>query len=81
MKSLERRYAVALPGSIGGHAPRSVVVVHVTEEIGPGGGPVWTNSDGDLRVEIAGEVATVLSAPEGTVRHPCLHAVALPDRS
>ncbi|MFE3876706.1 DUF6296 family protein [Kitasatospora sp. NPDC059146] len=80
MKSLERRYAVTLPGSIGGHAPPPVVVVRVTEAVGPGGGPVWTNRAGDLRVEIIGEVATVLSAPDGAGRHPCLHAVPLPDR-
>ncbi|MFF2073637.1 DUF6296 family protein [Kitasatospora sp. NPDC058162] len=81
MKSLERRYAVTLPGSIGGHAPPAVVVVHATEVLGPGGGPVWTNLEGDLQVEITGEVATVLAAPAGTGPHPCLHAVPLPDRT
>ncbi|MFJ4183727.1 DUF6296 family protein [Kitasatospora sp. NPDC089509] len=80
MKSLERRYAVTLPGPVCGHAPPAVVVVHRTDALGPGGGPVWASSDGTLRVEITGEVATVLSAPVGTAPHPCLHAVALPDR-
>ncbi|MBD0688714.1 DUF6296 family protein [Streptomyces sp. CBMA123] len=86
MKSLERRYAVTLPGPIGGHAPPDVVVVRATGTLGPGGGPVWASPDGGLRVEITGEVATVLAAPDGVVadsalRHPCLHAVPLPDRA
>ncbi|MFI9363181.1 DUF6296 family protein [Kitasatospora sp. NPDC053057] len=81
MKSLERRYAVTMPGSIGGHAPPAVIVVHATGILGPGGGPVWENTDGDFRVEITGEVATVLTAPIGSPRHPCLHAVPLPDRA
>ncbi|MFD5465956.1 DUF6296 family protein [Kitasatospora sp. NPDC127059] len=85
MKSLERRYAVTLPGPIGGHAPPAVVVVYATDAPGPGGGPVWESLDGDLRVEITGEVATVLTAPDptagGAPLHPCLHAVPLPDRA
>ncbi|MFG3223797.1 DUF6296 family protein [Kitasatospora sp. NPDC048194] len=81
MESLERRYAVTLPGPICGHAPPSVVVVHATEAVGPGGTLVWENTDGDLRVEISGEVATVLAAPAGTPSHPCLHAVPLPSRA
>ncbi|MFJ9841342.1 DUF6296 family protein [Kitasatospora sp. NPDC101155] len=81
MKRLERRYAVTLPGPIGGHAPPAVVVVHATEAVGPGGSLVWESADGDLRVEITGEVATVLAAPAGTQWHPCLHAVSLPPRA
>ncbi|MFH8381787.1 DUF6296 family protein [Kitasatospora sp. NPDC018058] len=78
MRILERRYAVTLPGPIGGHAPPAVVVVHATDAVGPGGTLVWESVEGDLRVEITGEVATVLAAPAGTPNHPCLHAVALP---
>ncbi|MEV7603100.1 DUF6296 family protein [Kitasatospora sp. NPDC089797] len=81
MESLERRYAVTLPGPVCGHGPPSVVVVHRTEALGPGGGPVWESPGGELRVEIVGEVATVLSAPAGAAPHPCLHAVPLPDRA
>ncbi|MFE2174674.1 DUF6296 family protein [Kitasatospora sp. NPDC058115] len=73
-----RRYAVTLPATTGGHAPLSVVVVHRTGALGPGGRPVWASADGDLRVEIAGQVATVLTAPAGSARHPCLDAVPLP---
>ncbi|MFJ2864234.1 DUF6296 family protein [Kitasatospora sp. NPDC087314] len=78
MSSLNRRYAVTLPGPIGGHAPPAVVVVHATDAVGPGGTLVWENADGDLRVEIFGEVATVLTAPAGVLPHPCLQAVPLP---
>ncbi|MEV7184451.1 DUF6296 family protein [Kitasatospora sp. NPDC093102] len=78
MRSLTRRYAVTLPGQIGGHAPPSVVVVHETQTVGPDGGLVWESSDGGLRVEITGGVATVLSAPGTCSRHPCLTAVPLP---
>ncbi|MEU3573400.1 DUF6296 family protein [Kitasatospora sp. NPDC036755] len=78
MRSLNRRYAVTLPGPIGGHAPPSVVVVHETQVVGPDGGFVWESSDGCLRVEITGEVATVLAAPGTGSRHPCLMAVPLP---
>lgn len=80
MRSLRRRYAVTLPGRIGGHAPPTVVVVHETDTIGPDGGAVWENTDGDFRVEIADGVARVLTAPEGGSRHTCLHAVLLPGR-
>ncbi|WP_380282818.1 DUF6296 family protein [Kitasatospora purpeofusca] len=73
-----RRYAVTLPVTTGGHAPPSVVVVHPTDTRGPGGRPVWASADGGLRVEIAGRVATVLTAPAGSARHPCLDAVPLP---
>ncbi|MET8542441.1 DUF6296 family protein [Kitasatospora sp. NPDC004799] len=78
MSSLTRRYAVTLPGPIGGHAPPSVVVVHETQSTGPDGGVVWESADGGLRVEIAAGVATVLSAPGAGSRHPCLTAVPLP---
>lgn len=78
MKTLRRRYAVTLPGAVGNHAPPKVVVVHVTDEVGPGGGLVWENADGRLRVEISGFVATVLASPDGRLRQPCLHAVPLP---
>ncbi|MFI2612623.1 DUF6296 family protein [Kitasatospora sp. NPDC018619] len=78
MRSLTRRYAVTLPGPIGGHAPPDVVVVHETQVRGPGGNLVWESADGGLRVEITGEVATVLAAPGTGSRHPCLLAVPLP---
>ncbi|MFI8462081.1 DUF6296 family protein [Kitasatospora sp. NPDC085464] len=78
MKSLNRRYAVTLPGPVGGHAPPAVVVVHATDRVGPGGGLVWRSTAGDLTVEIADGVATVLSAPPGTGQHPRLEAVPLP---
>ncbi|MFD0276397.1 DUF6296 family protein [Kitasatospora sp. NPDC127111] len=78
MRSLKGRYAVTLPGPVGGHGPPDVVVVHATDAVGPGGKQVWENADGDLRVEINGEVATVLAAPAGDSLHPCLHAVPLP---
>ncbi|MFF1798669.1 DUF6296 family protein, partial [Kitasatospora sp. NPDC058263] len=42
------------------------------------GEPVWESADGSLRVEITGGVATVLTAPAGSGRHPCLQAYALP---
>ncbi|MFF2078534.1 DUF6296 family protein [Kitasatospora sp. NPDC058162] len=77
MTNLNRRYAVTMPGAIGGHAPPVVVVVHATDVVGPGGGLVWEDEAGDLRVEITGEVATVLGEPEDG-QHPCLHAVPLP---
>ncbi|MER6366368.1 DUF6296 family protein [Kitasatospora sp. NPDC001527] len=73
-----RRYAVTVPIATGGHAPPAVVVVHPTDVLGPGGRPVWASADGDLRVEIAGRIATVLTAPAGSSRHPCLDAVPLP---
>ncbi|MBD0690778.1 DUF6296 family protein [Streptomyces sp. CBMA123] len=78
MTRLNRRYAVTLPGAISGHGPATVVVVHATDTVGPGGGLVWENEAGDLRVEITGETATVLAAPAEGGRHPCLHAVPLP---
>ncbi|MFE4517300.1 DUF6296 family protein [Kitasatospora sp. NPDC056783] len=78
MESLARRCAVTLPGAIGGHAPLCVVVVHETQNVGPDGGFVWESADGGLRVEITGEVATVLAAPGVGSRHPCLMAVPLP---
>ncbi|MCG6494245.1 DUF6296 family protein [Kitasatospora sp. A2-31] len=78
MRSLNRRYAVTLPGPVGGHAPPAVVVVHATDAVGPGGGLIWEDAGGRLRVEIAGEVATVLEAPAGCGRHTCLQAVPLP---
>ncbi|MER7771163.1 DUF6296 family protein [Kitasatospora sp. NPDC096140] len=78
MGSLTHRYAVTLPGPIGGHAPPAVVVVHETQTVGPDGGLVWESTDGGLRVEISGEVATVLAAQGTGSRHPCLLAVPLP---
>ncbi|WP_030230981.1 DUF6296 family protein [Streptomyces sp. NRRL S-350] len=78
MKSLVHRYAVTLPGPVGGHAPPSVVVVRETQAVGPGGGVVWESADGGLRVEITGNVATVISAPGLGTMHPCLLAVPLP---
>ncbi|MFF7990662.1 DUF6296 family protein [Kitasatospora xanthocidica] len=78
MRSLTRRYAVTLPGRIGGHAPPAVVVVHETHAVGPDGGLVWESEDGVLRVEIRNEVATVLAAQGTGSRHPCLPAVPLP---
>ncbi|MEU9040675.1 MULTISPECIES: DUF6296 family protein [unclassified Kitasatospora] len=78
MRSLTRHYAVTLPGPIGAHAPPAVVVVHETHAVGPDGGLVWESADGGLRVEITGEVATVLAAPGVDSRHPCLPAVPLP---
>ncbi|MEU3562162.1 DUF6296 family protein [Kitasatospora sp. NPDC006786] len=78
MRSLTRRYAVTLPGPIGGHAPLCSVVVHETQIVGPDGGLVWESADGDLRVEIASGVATVLDSPGAGSRHPCLMAVPLP---
>ncbi|MER7757042.1 DUF6296 family protein [Kitasatospora sp. NPDC097643] len=80
MRSLNRRYAVTLPGPIGAHRPPQVVVVRVTEVVGPGGSLVWENAEGDLQVEITGEVATVLAAPASGPQHPCLYAVPLPPR-
>ncbi|MFJ8623827.1 DUF6296 family protein [Kitasatospora sp. NPDC093550] len=78
MRSLTRRYAVTLPGPIGGHAPPDVVVVHQTQSVGPDGGFVWESADGGLRVEISGGVATVLASPGAGSLHPCLLAVPLP---
>ncbi|MFJ8622237.1 DUF6296 family protein [Kitasatospora sp. NPDC093550] len=73
-----RRCAVTMPGPVGGHGRPAVVVVHATDAVGPRGGLVWESADGALRVEITGDVATVLSAPAGGALHPCLHAVRLP---
>ncbi|MFF3071908.1 DUF6296 family protein [Kitasatospora sp. NPDC057904] len=80
MRSLSRRYAVTLPGPVGAHGPPTVVVVYETEEVGPDGGSVWESTDGDLRVEIRGEVAAVVGTPpDGEPRQDsCLHAVLLP---
>ncbi|MBV2155389.1 DUF6296 family protein [Kitasatospora sp. SUK 42] len=78
MENPSRRYAVTLPGPVCGHGPPAVIVVHATGLLGPGGRPVWESVDGGFRVEITGEVATVLAAPAGAPQHPCLHAVPLP---
>ncbi|MFF2078747.1 DUF6296 family protein [Kitasatospora sp. NPDC058162] len=80
MRSLKRRYAVTLPGPVGAHGPPTVVVVHETQAVGPDGGCIWESADGDLQVEIRGEVAAVLGAPpDGAPRQDsCLHAVLLP---
>lgn len=70
--ALNRRYAVTLPGSIGGQAPPTVILVELTDELGPGGSPVWVNVESGLRVEIDGGVAVVLAGYDG---HPCLFAI------
>ncbi|MGW4895696.1 DUF6296 family protein [Kitasatospora sp. NPDC004240] len=78
MRNLNRRYAVTLPGPVAGHGPPTVVVVHVTDAVGPGGNRVWESADGGLRVEISGEVAMVVAAPGRTITHRCLQAARLP---
>lgn len=77
---VHRRYAVTLPGPVGAHARPTVLLVHLSDDVPPGGGYIWTDASGRWRVRIDGEVATVLSAlPEWTGDHP-LHAVRCPDR-
>ncbi|MGW4892934.1 DUF6296 family protein [Kitasatospora sp. NPDC004240] len=78
MRNLSRRYAVTLPGPVAGHGPPTVVVVHVTDAVGPGGNLVRESADGTLRVEINGEVAMVVGTPGRTIAHPCLQAARLP---
>ncbi|MBV6702967.1 DUF6296 family protein [Kitasatospora aureofaciens] len=77
--SVHRRYAVTLPGPVGAHARPTVLLVHLSEDVAPGGGHVWTDASGQWRMRIDGEVATVLSAPAAyDGRHPCLDAVPMP---
>ncbi|WP_441247557.1 DUF6296 family protein [Kitasatospora sp. McL0602] len=76
--AVNRRYAVTLPGPVGAHGPPTVVVMHLTDEAAPGGGHIWTDSGGEWRVRIEGEVATVITAPAGYDDHQPLHAVPLP---
>ncbi|WP_035844556.1 DUF6296 family protein [Kitasatospora azatica] len=72
-----RRYAVSLPGPVGGHRPVTVVVVRWT----PGsvdGNSVYTDDSGEFRVTIdAAGVARLLDADTGH-QHQCLHAVPRP---
>ncbi|MCG6494385.1 DUF6296 family protein [Kitasatospora sp. A2-31] len=76
---VHRRYAVTLPGPVGAHARPTVLLVHLSDDIAPGGGHVWTDTTAQWRLHIEGEAATVLSAPaEYTGGHPCLHAVPMP---
>ncbi|MQS16341.1 hypothetical protein F7Q99_30060 [Streptomyces kaniharaensis] len=76
---VHRRYAVPLPGPVGAHARPTVLLVHLSDDIAPGGGHVWTAAASQWRMQIEGEEATVLSAPAGyDSRHPVLHAVPMP---
>ncbi|MEV8100313.1 DUF6296 family protein [Kitasatospora sp. NPDC085879] len=72
------RYAVTLPGAPGSHRPPTVVIVHATGELTPGGAPVYADATGALRVEIDGGAARPLTTSTVPGRHTCLHAVALP---
>ncbi|MFF7454683.1 DUF6296 family protein [Kitasatospora sp. NPDC008115] len=77
--SVHQRYAVTLPGPVGAHERLTVLLVHLSDGIAPGGGHVWTDATGQWRLRIEGEVATVLSAPaDYDGRHPCLEAVPMP---
>ncbi|WP_329571464.1 DUF6296 family protein [Kitasatospora sp. NBC_01266] len=71
-----QRYAISLPGRVGGHRPATVVVVHWTPR-SVGGNAIYTNASGDFRVTIGDGVASLLDADEGH-QHQCLHAVPLP---
>jgi hypothetical protein len=72
-----QRYAVSLPGPVGGHRPATVVVVHWT----PGsvdGNSVYEDETGAFQVSISADgVASRLDADDGH-QHCCLHAVPLP---
>ncbi|MCX4744531.1 DUF6296 family protein [Kitasatospora sp. NBC_01287] len=71
-----QRYAISMPGPVGGHRPATVVVVHWTPKT-VGGSAVYTDDAGDFKVSIdAGGVASLLNADEGH-QHQCLHAVPL----
>ncbi|MFB7908314.1 DUF6296 family protein [Kitasatospora sp. NPDC056076] len=76
----QSRYAVTLPGPVGGHGAAKVVVVQlVHDDVLHPAGPVWGDIDGLWRMRIDGEAATVLRAPsEYEGRQLCLHAVPLP---
>ncbi|MFJ9775710.1 DUF6296 family protein [Kitasatospora sp. NPDC101157] len=79
MPPIHRRYAVTLPAPAGGHGQPTVLLVHLSDDIAPGGGHVWTDVTGHWRMQIDGETAGVLSAPAGYEdRHPCLYAVPMP---
>ncbi|MGF1431319.1 DUF6296 family protein [Kitasatospora sp. LaBMicrA B282] len=72
-----QRYAISLPGPVGGHRPATVVVVHWTPRT-LGGKAVYVDDSGGFQVSIdAGGVASLLDADEGH-QHQCLHAVPLP---
>ncbi|MGW3078290.1 DUF6296 family protein [Kitasatospora sp. NPDC001132] len=76
---VHQRYAVTLPGPVGAHGRPLVLLVHLSNDVAPGGGHVWTDAAGQWRLRIEDEVATVLSAPAEYVgHHPCLHAVPMP---
>ncbi|WP_354644763.1 DUF6296 family protein [Kitasatospora camelliae] len=72
------RYAITLPGPLGGHGPPEVVIVHPTGELTAVGMPVYADETGAFRVAIEGEAARPLAASPGPGRHICLHAVPLP---
>lgn len=77
--AMTRRYAVTLPGPIGTHAPPTVILVHLADDLAPGDEPIWTDASGKFRIRIEGEVAKVLAAPaQYAATHPCLQAVPLP---
>ncbi|GAA2152670.1 hypothetical protein GCM10009760_49610 [Kitasatospora kazusensis] len=78
--ALPSRYAVTLPGPVGGHGAAKVVVVQLLHDDGSRpADPVWGDIDGLWRMRIVGEAATVLRAPsEYEGRQLCLHAVPLP---
>ncbi|MEU9077942.1 DUF6296 family protein [Kitasatospora sp. NPDC048538] len=68
----------APPGRVG-HARPKVLLVHLSDDVAPGGGHVWKDPAGLWRLRIEGEAATVLSAPDDYADgHPVLHAVAMP---
>ncbi|MFF7456603.1 DUF6296 family protein [Kitasatospora sp. NPDC008115] len=74
---VHQRYAVTLPGRPGAHERPTVLPVHLSDGIAPGGGQA--DGTGQWRLRIEGEVATVLSAPaDYDGRLPCLEAVPMP---
>ncbi|MET9397107.1 DUF6296 family protein [Kitasatospora sp. NPDC002965] len=73
------RYAIALPGTPGGHAAPRTVIVHRTDRLGPAHEPVYEDTTGRYRFQITGTVAEVLTLPaEYGPTHPCLEAVPMP---
>ncbi|MFH8387907.1 DUF6296 family protein [Kitasatospora sp. NPDC018058] len=73
------RYAIALPGAPGTHAPPETVVVHLTADLGPNGEPVYTGVSGRVRVQVtAGGIARILDGPAARHWGQCLRAVAPP---
>ncbi|MFF0415340.1 DUF6296 family protein [Kitasatospora sp. NPDC004745] len=69
---------VRSPGRVG-HVRPKVLLVHLSDDVAPGGGHVWKDPAGLWRLRIEGEAATVLSAPDDYADgHPVLHAVAMP---